>query len=95
MTPPTEIEALAAAIKAGPDKEMEKHVKVIMQAAKKYLDIIDGDMVIVPREPTEKMIKAGYDEAVFNGDYASPGEFCLSVNSEVYKAMIQASTEGE
>jgi len=61
------------------------YLTAVIDAAKAWLTAQDSGMVLVPREPTKSMIKAGEDEPYHQS--MTSGECVASI----YRAMITAS----
>lgn len=66
------------------------NLREVMNAARAYLAILDGDSVVVPREPTDKMVRAGAKELYIGEDGKIMGVFIDSA----YRAMIAAHEGG-
>lgn len=67
------------------------------KTAQDLLKLVKGehpDLVIVPREPTDKMCEAAFKKAKFmlKGERIHPGN---NISVPVYEAMIRASQEGQ
>ncbi|TDI79813.1 MAG: hypothetical protein E2O79_09940 [Caldithrix sp.] len=91
MTPPAEIKALEEAI----EKQRLGDAPTLTKAAAAYLQLLKGDHktdVIVPREPTIKMICRAVDVSL--EQYEKSDEVIKTVGYEGLKAAIQASQEG-
>ena len=66
--------------------------RLIFEAAEKYLTILDGNSVVVPREPTEETLDAmrlGYNHDSMEADWTPSN--CMT---GCYRAMI-AAHEGD
>lgn len=89
-----EISDIEFALRDGPDDGWQKNLSVcetIRDTLTQAIAIAEGDMVVVPREPTREMTMAGCDMLPSTeGIFGQAG----AVSARVYKAMIAAAQGG-
>lgn len=100
MTDKEKLREVIEAMEKVKDKQPSDNAMIIFEAAAEYLKILEGDMVVVPREPTQGMIsEAETFETCLYGCDANGGRGIWGIEidqiEDLYKAMIAAGGEDE